>query len=687
MAEDGGKGDSTHVWLPMSPEEYRQMQEERKKWPSVPKFDYRDELRNRRIITLHQTTEHEEGLAEWTAPVSQLSERKRSMLSTIAKLPPLDLLRIVRDENGNEYFLASPASDILINDEKSAPSPIPHILVSPMIRVFPSPGPTYVLALSAYDKPVGESESAIQSSSIDPFVKFTARLVNRDRQEDAESTMPLIGQRLQLAITLPSPLVRIPIGTVVQEVPIGEELGPEAYLLKLEEPIIGPSIGIKPWQTNHLVIAPRFRRHRIRFLFDRETLGPVHVNVFRAVSEERLLSGDAFPNNMIPFAVAMLLTPGAAPEGAVDGMIMFGYPPGTSFEPKKEDEAIEELTDDSQGQIQMTMTEDVQAIHVPEGTSEEDVEKKTGKKMKLYGPGPSGSGKWLYITEDDDRRILLGNARLHWDDPKVLARYAHLAMREDYWAEEEAILLRLLELRPGNYLIMSMLAGAKLGTNKPEEAEKILEKVIADRPQRYYPRFLLGQLRWKQKRFEEAIEQYNGALHANPDYSDAMTSLYFVYKEELGKEKAGLEHILGIGATYTTAHGPLHFLAQIHESDNPEIAVEFARASCERRPTSDSIGELSGLLGKSGRSDDVIALVEHFRGRQDVGLIALNNLATSYELKEDYSRASEAVSVIIETLPVHQRGQFQEWLSALSKKAKAPDQKKGKLGGLLRRER
>ncbi len=311
----------------------------------------------------------------------------------------LRVKRRVKGEDGVNYLVLT-----VEGDSRQVPGPQPgrnqaEVVMAPALRLAPTPRPTYVVELSIPLEPIQEDAQALRFASLDAFQKVTVRLRPKDEPESTEAGVPPspIGRKIQIAVTLPSPIRSIPHATVAQAVTLPRFH--EAFLLKLDMPLTGPDIGPTPWTTSHLLLTPR-TFDRLEHLFDPEFIGKVHVNLYRPISEKLLLSGEAAPENLVPLTSGEAVPEGSAPAGALGGILFFGLP-GEPTQRSPEDEVIQELYP-SKMPIQIHLPPATKMLRVPRGTNAADVEKSTGKKWRLYGTDTKGGGDWIYVSVEDD---------------------------------------------------------------------------------------------------------------------------------------------------------------------------------------------------------------------------------------------------------------------------------------------
>ncbi len=106
-------------------------------------------------------------------------------------------------------------------------------------------------------------------------------------------------------------------------------------------------------------------------------------------------------------------------------------------------------------------------------------------------------------------------------------------MSEKYFPEAEQILERVLQLKPGNFLAASVLAGAKCGVKKLDEAKHILQGIIAARPNQAYPHYLMGQIFLQERNLPAAVQSLSRAVQIHPEDRQALNLLFVVYQDDL----------------------------------------------------------------------------------------------------------------------------------------------------------
>ncbi len=660
---DSGKSRGPEVWAPISREEWDKIQAEWQRHPRTPEIDWKARIRSAVIVPLHPTTELERQQAEGFDVTGRVSRVGAARFSSNLQGLRLAFDREVSGEDGFGYLILRVEGAEGTRPVTPAGIPLMNVVMAPSLRVVPTPRPTYVVELSVPITPIDSSRRELKFESLDAFQRFTVRLQLQAGPTLGPSEVPanVIGRRIQIAISLPSPVMSIADAEVIATLPIPRFQ--ESFLLKLQTQLTGPELGLPPWTTSHLVLVPR-TQDRLEHLFDPEFVGLVHVNLFRAISESRLVSGEVVPENLVPLAAGQVLPAGAAPPGAINGLIFFGIPGGLT-KPTPQDEEIQELYP-GHSVIPMRLPAGTEALQVPKGTKAEEIEKRTGKKWTLYGSDSKGQGNWIYIKEEDDRKIILQYARENWDNLKAVARAAGVAMDARYYSEAEQIAGRVLELKPGNFLALSVLAGAKCGVGKYVEGKEILQRVIAARPNSEYPHYLMAQVLLREKKVDEALQSLKRAVYAAPEDRQAMNLMFVIYQDDLKDEREGLWQVLDVAAMYPSSHGPLGFLSAIFQAKgNPDLAVEFARASYERRQIEDTISNLTAQLGMAGRTGEIIRFLDRIRSSSPLGYKSLGNLATAYEEAGDIRKALETLTQMRTVAPPDVVFHIDGWIDRL----------------------
>ena len=645
----GEKRKDVLVWSPYTKEQLRAQEEEKKRRPALKELNLIEELTGREVVVLHPTSEAENREAfprldplEGIAGVGQVAEW------SFSELPILTFDRLIKISENNEFALLRPCGSMTIKGGDGRDATAKGIIMAGSLRILPKERPLYIVGLAPLLVNVDESVQTLSQADIGKFCSFTVRIPRKDRGKEPPVNLP--GTAVQFAMTLPGPFAALPDGVIVKKLDTedGKEWFSEAFLVKLTAPLVGLNLGIPPWQTDYVVIAPRYDGGRVRYGLDSDFVGYASVNLLRPINEQKVLEGHPDPGNLIPYAAARLLPAGTAPAGVIDGTFFYGVPHGEIDESVSftapEDQDIPELHFDPKTMTQMTMPADMLAIAVKAGTPATEIEKKTGKKMKLYGSSSTNPSKgWIYIAEEDDRLIVRSQAKRVWNDYKELAKLVALSMNEGYLPEAEEFLNRLLELKPGNRLAICLLAGVKAGRGNFVESERMLKEVLAKYPFWGFPKMQLVKVYLLQNKIEDARVLLNEAVVGNPDDLDRIGLLYRMYVDHLKNERGGRWRILALAASYPLTPGPLVALATLTSDENKQASLEFARAACERRSDDMTIASFSGSLGEAGRVEEAIAVLEHFRAANMLGEKSLGNLAFAYESAKKPDRAVEIV--------------------------------------------
>ncbi len=114
----------------------------------------------------------------------------------------------------------------------------------------------------------------------------------------------------------------------------------------------------------------------------------------------------------------------------------------------------------------------------------------------------------------------------------ALVRSATMAFAALRYAEAEQKYLEILRQDENNVTTLGNLASAQLELGKLAEAEKNAERALALDPDDYFSLYVLGRIRFRQDRLDEAFDVLSRSARANPNFSDTQNYLGIVLSEK-----------------------------------------------------------------------------------------------------------------------------------------------------------
>ena len=155
------------------------------------------------------------------------------------------------------------------------------------------------------------------------------------------------------------------------------------------------------------------------------------------------------------------------------------------------------------------------------------------------------------------------------DDPMLLTNLGEAMRGVGNSQEAVGILQQVLDRNPAMVEARLNLARALVTLKQLDQAEKHLVQLTEEFAQLAKPHHFLGQLKFEQKRFGEAIECLNRSLEIDPNDGHARTSLGFVFQEKgnLPEAERCFRNALAVDPTLSESHSALLFLM----SNNPTI--------------------------------------------------------------------------------------------------------------------
>ncbi|MBX3178525.1 MAG: tetratricopeptide repeat protein [Candidatus Hydrogenedentes bacterium] len=250
----------------------------------------------------------------------------------------------------------------------------------------------------------------------------------------------------------------------------------------------------------------------------------------------------------------------------------------------------------------------------------------------------------------------------HWrqseapnEKARAIAHYLSAIIYAGQGKEAESIeeMARVPELDPGAVTPMEQLIRGYLREEKYDEALKVCEKAVAQRPDQAVLHIVLGQIYHQLGRLDDAMEAFNTAIRLEPDNvmgygalvdlqesRNDLTAAVGVYERliELSPESAGLYYQLALvlirindkeGAIEalrkTIELNPRlvrarYLLGVVHlEANQIEECIAQLRAYMQERPNDmDAVDNLAGAQARAGRFEQAIALFQRILSSNQV---------------------------------------------------------------------
>jgi len=141
----------------------------------------------------------------------------------------------------------------------------------------------------------------------------------------------------------------------------------------------------------------------------------------------------------------------------------------------------------------------------------------------------------------------------------ALVRAAERAFTQGNFAEAEQKYLEVLRQDQNNVTTLGNLASAQLQLDHIADSEKNVRRALELAPGDYFAQYLLGRVRFRQDRLDEALDALSRSVQANPDYADAQNYLGIVLSEkgQRGPAEAALRRAVQLQPDNAMAHSNL----------------------------------------------------------------------------------------------------------------------------------
>lgn len=252
-------------------------------------------------------------------------------------------------------------------------------------------------------------------------------------------------------------------------------------------------------------------------------------------------------------------------------------------------------------------------------------------------PGPPAAG-----TEDGTQRPYVSEIAL----PEAKAYFAYAQFRlliaDNRWDEAISALERALAFDPHSETLQLTLSRAYLHTRQIDKGGAALETLLKDHPDQLTGWELLGELRFFQERYPEAIAAYRQGLKLNPGAEQLRLHLIALYDHQQEREKAIAETNTLLGLNPDSLAGRLALARLQRDNGQPDEALKTYRDLLQRHPGQlQVILELGQLLEKEKRFDKAIELYRQNIKNHPELLPVYKQLARLLVLQERYAEALE----------------------------------------------
>jgi tetratricopeptide (TPR) repeat protein len=140
-----------------------------------------------------------------------------------------------------------------------------------------------------------------------------------------------------------------------------------------------------------------------------------------------------------------------------------------------------------------------------------------------------------------------------------LLRAAERAFATQQYAEAEQKYLEVLRQDENNVTTLGNLASAQVEMGHLAEAEKTLQRALALDPDDYFSLYVLGRIRFREDKLDEALDALSRSAQANVNYADAQNYLGIVLSEKghRGPAEAALRRAIQLQPDNAVAHNNL----------------------------------------------------------------------------------------------------------------------------------
>ncbi|NBC14353.1 MAG: PEP-CTERM system TPR-repeat protein PrsT, partial [Gammaproteobacteria bacterium] len=169
---------------------------------------------------------------------------------------------------------------------------------------------------------------------------------------------------------------------------------------------------------------------------------------------------------------------------------------------------------------------------------------------------------------------------------------------------------------PDNVDALEMLGRAQTLADEPASAIRTFEQILEKRPDDPRVHYLKGGAEWKSDELDAARRSFERAIELKPDFVDARVALASVLVAA-DKEAAAAQIARGLQDDYPDQPLGYRLEGTVQMSARkPESAVGPLRKALELAPSAELVRQLAEAYARADRTDDAIALLQDWGGRQ-----------------------------------------------------------------------
>lgn len=218
-------------------------------------------------------------------------------------------------------------------------------------------------------------------------------------------------------------------------------------------------------------------------------------------------------------------------------------------------------------------------------------------------------GQPVQIAREEWRtKVLPGTIRDAWNDASRLATIVGISLRDGFAADLVGAAERLVQIDPDREQAVILRAVVELECRRPAAAERLLVEFLRSSPGSAIALNNLAKAQANQGHMAEAEATLVRAIAADPNLDNALQWLTAINRDRGNSAEI---RFLGEAGRTPGAWRPQLWLARINlERGLVDDALELYRAVGPiAKEHGDALMQISGDLGKAGRSADVVELV------------------------------------------------------------------------------
>jgi tetratricopeptide (TPR) repeat protein len=252
----------------------------------------------------------------------------------------------------------------------------------------------------------------------------------------------------------------------------------------------------------------------------------------------------------------------------------------------------------------------------------------------------------VYVTEDEDIRIIGKYVRQFGKDIDVLKKIGMIALEHNFWKESAEIWRQIHLIASDDIEAMNHLGGSLIKEGKLTEGMKILDEALAKDPKSSQTLLLQSMGFYEQGMIDEAQLKLGKAVESDPNNLDALQMWFDIVTGEGGLGQA-ISEIDYLATTHEKAWGPYFIIgAAYFRMQKLDDSYSYYQKAMERELNETTICAGADVLNGLGRPKEVETLIENNRSILPEKSWAFFHLAHAWLIEGKNEKAKEMLETL-----------------------------------------